>query len=457
MRLRIKVLLTTIAVMALGYVMVTLASVAQILDSTRGQNALIVRSTFKWAVSSGAAGDLKESPKAIVGMLDSSGLLSEWTVADGSGQVLASTAGETGSASGKPIAVAIDPRGNRYQLYGKPRPGATGLGGYVLELLPAMLVGTVLVGVALLMLLSRQVLSPVAELAQASRQLASGSDPSRPRDAGRRDEVGQLIRSFNSMADEVVSHRQHLENRVDEATDKYRRAEQAAAIAQRLAATGKLASGVAHEINNPLGGMLNAARRLEKVVPAEGRERQYLELINEGLQRIGRIVRQMTQFQRASKELAPVDVGGTLEDALRFGEHRLEGVEVIRELPGELPAVLGDRHALEQVFLNLLINAADAVKDRSNGRVTLRAAADSEAAELRVEVEDNGCGMSPEERDAAFDIFHTTKGAGEGSGLGLPVAHSIVASHGGELFLESSGNSGTRAVVTLPVQRKEEA
>jgi signal transduction histidine kinase len=460
MRLRIKVLLTTIAVMALGYVMVTLASVAQIMDSTREQNADLARRIFCWAVQCDAAGDISKSPQKITDMLESSRLVKEWAVCGGDGKIVAAEkpqmVGRTAGDFGKPLAVAISPAGVKYQLHGKPAPAAGGLGGYVAEILPAMLVGVVLVGAVLLMLLSRQVLTPVSELAQASRQLASGGDPVRPRGEGRSDEVGQLVGSFNRMADEVVGHRRELEKRVAEATEKFRRAQEAAAIAQRLAATGKLASGVAHEINNPLGGMVNAAHRLEKVVPGEGRERQYLNLINEGLERIGRIVKQMTQFQRVSRELAPVDVAEALGSALRFAEHRLEGVEVNREIAADLPAVFGDRQGLEQVFLNLIINAADAVRDGPEKTVKLRASAEDEGRRVVVEVADSGCGMSSEERDAAFDIFHTTKGAGEGSGLGLPVAHSIVESHGGELRLESSKGSGTRAIVSLPTAGKED-
>ncbi len=441
MRLRFKVLLTTVAVMALGYVIVTLASVAQLVDSAREQNAATAGRIFKWSVESG---DFRSpgGAKRLSMMLNKAELLADWEIA--------LRGGESPGSPGPPHAVAVSAAGDVYELYGKPMLGGMSIGDYVLELLPSMLLGAVLLSVVLLALLSRQVLTPVAELAGASRQLASGGDPVRPGGEGRKDELGELVRSFNRMADEVTSHRRELEERVAEATEKFKRAQEAAAIAQRLAATGTLAAGVAHEINNPLGGMMNAARRLEGAVPDGGREREYLDLINEGLERVARIVKQMTQFQRSSPELAPVDVAGALEDALRFAEHRLHGVQVERQIAEGLPPVLGDRHGLEQVFLNLIMNAADAVRESDVKRVTVRARVDEAGSRLVVEVEDTGCGMTPEERDAAFDIFHTTKGAGEGSGLGLPVAHSIVESHGGELRLEGAKGQGTRAVLELP-------
>jgi signal transduction histidine kinase len=431
--------------------------VAQIMASARRHNAKLAGSVFSYAVASGTA----SQPEQLAKLLNETRLVAEWCVSDDAGRPVASWRPGAGLApGGPPIATARDATGHTYHLYGQPTPGGMGLGDYFSETVPSMLVGIALMAAVLLLMLSREVITPVADLAEASRQLASGGDPVRPGGENRRDEVGQLVRSFNRMAGEVVGHRRDMEQRVAEATEKYRRAREAAAIAQRLAATGRLAAGVAHEINNPLGGMVNAARRLEKDLPAGQRGREYLDLISEGLQRIGGIVRQMTQFQRPARELAPVDVAGALGDALRFAGHRLEGVEVHREIAEDLPAVLGDRNALEQVFLNLVLNAADAVSRAAGGeaerKLTVRARAEA-GGRLVVEIEDTGCGMTAEERDAAFDIFHTTKGAGEGSGLGLPVAHSIIESHGGELSLESAKGRGTRAIVSLPAAGKEPA
>ena len=460
MRLRPKVLLTTVVVMALGYVIVTLAFIAQILSASRVENSTEAKAKakerFELSVLSGVLSRTAGGHERVAAMLKESGLVGRWVVADPRGIIVA---GEPAELLGQKLpegpsellASARDQAGQEYRLYAYAAMVDPRLAGHLAALLPAMLLATAILGAALWLLLSRQVLTPVVELAEASRAMASGSTTVRARGESRPDEVGELVRAFNLMAEEVAANRRDLERRVAEETAKARRAQEAAAIAQRLAATGKLAAGVAHEINNPLGGMINAARRLAGSVPAgDQRAREYLALIDEGLERIGRITKQMLRFQRPAPAAppGPVAVAEALESALRFAEHRLQGVELAREIPASLPPVLGDRQELEQVFLNLVLNAADAVRDCPQKRVAVRARAEDSARRVVVEIEDSGCGMTPEEAQAAFDIFHTTKG--EGSGLGLPVAHAIVESHRGELVLESVKGRGTKAVVRLP-------
>jgi signal transduction histidine kinase len=460
MRLRGKALATTVAVMAVGYVIVTLAFTAQILRSARVESPPAVKArakrVFELAMLGGSATMMPDGPKRLEGLLQEAGLAGGWAVVDSRGVVFAAAeparrGRKYSGGSGEPLARAADPGGAEYRLYAYAALADPGLAGHLAALLPAMLLATALLGAALWLLLSRQVLTPVVELAEASRLMASGSPTARARGEGRADEVGELVRAFNRMAEEVAANRRNLERRVVEETEKARRAEAAANIAQRLAATGKLAAGVAHEINNPLGGMINAAKRLEaSIPPADGRGREYLGLIQEGLERVARITRQMLRFQRPAAAAAPepVNVAEALASALGFAEHRLKGVELAREFSPGLPAVLGARGELEQVFLNLILNAADAVKDSAAKRVAVRARAEDAGQKVVVEVEDSGCGMTPEECQAAFDIFHTTKP--DGSGLGLSVAHSIVAGHGGELLLESAKGRGTKAVVRLP-------
>jgi signal transduction histidine kinase len=467
MSLRGRVLLISVFTMGIGYLLVTLASVAQIMQASRTKNADLARNLFCRMVQNGLIEKSGGGSNTVAAVLAGSGLITDWKVVrlDGSGStastvVVCSDSADVASGVARPrtapFATARAPDGARYELQAVATLGGMGVADYLAETWSAMLVGTALVAVLLLVLLNRQVLTPVAELAAASRHLAVGGMPARLSGENRNDELGQLVRSFNRMAAEVLDHRAVLEKRVAEATEQCRRAQEAAGIAQRLAATGKLAAGVAHEINNPLGGMVNAARRLEKVVAPGTREREYLQLIHEGLERIGSIVKQMTQFQRASRELAAVDMCEAVRGALRFAEHRLGGIEVQTDLPEGLPVLLGDRQGLEQVVLNLLINAADAVRDSAAKRLTVRVRSVPEGDAVETEITDSGCGMTPEECAAAFDIFHSTKPPGEGSGLGLPIAHTIVQGHGGSLTLESGKGRGTRALIRLPVRGKGE-
>ena len=484
MRLRAKVLLTTAAVMAVGFVVVTLAFIAQLLAAAKVENSEAVKikaqDRFVLSVMSGVLTQSTGGRERVALTMQEAGLLGRWVVADSQGLIVAAEppelCGRTHSGdSAELLASARDAAGKEYRLYSYATMLDPKITGHLAALLPAMGLAALLLGAALWLLLSRQVLTPVVELAEASRMMASGSTTVKARGENRPDEIGELVRAFNRMADEVAANRRGLERRVAEETEKSRRAEAAANIAQRLAATGKLAAGVAHEINNPLGGMVNAARRLESSVPpGDAKGHEYLGLIHEGLERVARITRQLLRFQRpTTSTTGPVDLSEALESALRFAEHRLKSAEVVRELPAELPKVLGARQELEQVFLNLILNAADAVKDATTKRVAVRArvvgsgqlAVGSKpgpgdalllptahcpppTSVVVVEIEDSGCGMSPEEVAAAFDIFHTTKP--EGSGLGLPVAHSIIQSHGGELVLESEKGKGTKAIVRLP-------
>lgn len=460
MRLRAKVLLTTLAVMALGYAVVTLAFIAQIMANARVENAAGVKFTarerFELRVASAGMPSSTEGRERLAALIQSSGILGRWAVVGPEEKIVLAEPAELvgrkhSERSAELLSTAKDVGGNEYRLYAYPTMADPHLARHMAALIPAMLLATLLLGGVLWLLISRQVLSPIVELAEASRLMASGSTDARAGGEHRKDEIGELVRAFNQMAAEVAVKRKHLQQRVDEETEKARRAQEAAAIAQRLAATGKLAAGVAHEINNPLGGMMNAAQRLEASIPeGDERGRTYLGLIREGLDRVARITKQMLRFQRpaAADTTMPIDIPEAVGSALRFAEHRLKGVEIRRELGERVPPVLGARQELEQVFLNLLLNAADAVKDSTEKKLSVRTFAADEGRRVVVEIEDSGCGMTAEECQAAFDIFHTTKS--DGSGLGLPVAHSIVTSHGGELLLESARGKGTKAIVRLP-------
>jgi PAS domain S-box-containing protein len=228
-----------------------------------------------------------------------------------------------------------------------------------------------------------------------------------------------------------------------------KRLEQQVLNAEKLASIGKLAAGVAHEINNPLGGILNCLYNLRKKSVSLERATEYLASMEEGLRRVQKIVRQLLDFsQQHDPELAPTEVNAIIERVLTLTSYAFEGtrVRLHRELGHELPPLLADRHMLEQVLMNLILNAVQAI--RGEGVVTVRTGHDGPWC--TIEVEDTGSGIPPDVLPKIFDPFFTTKGQGEGTGLGLSVSLGIVERHGGEIAVKSQVGRGTTFIVRLP-------
>jgi signal transduction histidine kinase len=331
-----------------------------------------------------------------------------------------------------------------------PRGGLSALG-RLPQLFLAVAAGTAFLLLVVYGLLMRLVLRPVEDLVAASRSLSDGSRPLKVTGESRADEMGELVRAFNRMAAEVSASREELERRVDEAVRERERAKERLVLEQRLSATGKLAAGVAHEISNPLGGMINAARSVAKEPGLSDRARGYVRLIDDGLGRIMSIVERMRTLVRAEHPVGPVDLAAALEGALSFARHRIdeERVELERDVPGSPVRVTGSAGELQQVFLNLIVNALDSMREAERRRLSVRLAVEGDRA--LVEVSDTGCGMTDEQLASAFDLFYSTKGE-EGTGLGLAITHRIVADHGGELDLESSPGRGTTARARFPLE-----
>jgi len=231
-------------------------------------------------------------------------------------------------------------------------------------------------------------------------------------------------------------------------TDK-KRLERQVLNAEKLASVGKLAAGVAHEINNPLGGILNCLYNLRKGTLSPARELEYLESMEDGLRRVQKIVRQLLDFsQQYDPELSPTEVNAVIERVLTLTNYAFEGtgVGLRRELARDLPPLMADRHMIEQVLTNLVLNAVQAI--RGGGVVTVRSGTDGPWC--MIEVEDTGCGIPPNVLPKIFDPFFTTKGQGEGTGLGLSVSLGIVERHGGQIAVKSQVGEGTTFTVRLP-------
>ncbi|MBS0172211.1 MAG: PAS domain S-box protein [Nitrospira sp.] len=225
---------------------------------------------------------------------------------------------------------------------------------------------------------------------------------------------------------------------------------------EKLASVGKLAAGVAHEINNPLGGILNCLYNMRKGTLSPARQEEYLASMEDGLRRVQRIVRQLLDFsQQHNPELALADMNHVVNRVLLLTDHlfvphrvRLETV-----LAPDLPEIMIDRHMMEQVLMNLVLNAIQAM--RSGGVLTISTVV--EEAHCLVRVRDSGCGISSSVLPRIFDPFFTTKNEGEGTGLGLSVSLGIVERHGGRILVESEVGKGTTFTVSIPLSTERYA
>jgi len=311
------------------------------------------------------------------------------------------------------------------------------------------------------------VLEPVEELAWAARRVAAGDLSVRLPVPRRKDEMAALIDGFNRMTAEVEDFHALLEREVREAREEARRAEAAAMTQRRLAATGELAAGIAHEINNPLGGLLNAIDVLERDDVRPERRQSYLELLRSGLERIRATVGQLLRFTpRAQPEVGAVRLVGPTCDAIGLVRHRAAGLNVEirfngapathedpaseRERAELLPAIRGASTELAQAVLNLLVNALDALEERGGpGLVDVRL--EHVDDELVLTVEDDGPGVAPDVLERVADLFYTTKDVGRGSGLGLSFVYNAVSACHGRVELDSAPGAGFRAELRFPV------
>jgi two-component system NtrC family sensor kinase len=281
------------------------------------------------------------------------------------------------------------------------------------------------------------------------------------------EELDELAHSFDVMRerlrvalDDLNQFTQNLEIKVEERTRQLQAAQKKLLHSDRLASLGQLSASVAHEINNPISGVLNLSMLLQRMLKADGvpperldEFRKYLSQVTAETTRVGRIVSDLLAFSRRSKpQHAPADVNRIVKTTLSLVQHKmkLSNVEVDARLAEELPAVQCDSSQIQQVLLNLLLNAAEATQSKPQRRVRVETAAAQGSVVLTVA--DNGEGISPENQAKIFDPFFTTKSEGKGVGLGLAVSYGIIEAHGGEIEVRSKVGEGTTFTVSLPIE-----
>ena len=251
---------------------------------------------------------------------------------------------------------------------------------------------------------------------------------------------------------EVKSFSEELEQKVVERTKELQEAQEQLIQSEKLASIGQLAAGVAHELNNPISVMLGFSQAILRKLPEDDPLRKPLATIErEGLRCKG-IIQNLLDFARRSKpSLQPTNVNEVLEAACALIEHQisLDNVVVTKGYDPHLPQVLADANQLQQVFVNIIINARDAMPQGGTLRLITRSLGD----EVHIIFSDTGIGIPPENIKRIFDPFFTTKEVGQGTGLGLSVSYGIVEQHGGTIEVKSEVGVGTTFIVKLPVMQ----
>lgn len=313
-----------------------------------------------------------------------------------------------------------------------------------------VLASTLLFGAVLSMVIVRTVRRPLQALGAAAASLGRGRfDVPIPQRRGV-PELEPLLTTFRQMAEKVRDHTRTLESAVQRAVEQTKRQERALVLSSRLASIGTLAAGVAHEINNPIGGMQNAVNRLLQTKDLPERQRVYLQLVQDGLQRVARTARRLLDFSPRAKAAGRFSLAVPIDGARALVEHRLQRGPVRFEvaLPPDLPEVHGDAHEIQQVMLNLFLNSLDAIEGGRGTCITVRGSHGSGL--VHVQVDDDGPGMPTEDLGRVFDPFFSKKDRPDASGLGMFICYSIVQNHGGEITVDSRPGEGFRVRLTLP-------
>lgn len=326
-----------------------------------------------------------------------------------------------------------------------------------------------MVGIAMLswLFIRRMVDRPLKQLEAGTERLSSG-ELGYQIELPSHDQIGDLAASFNSMSlqlrganEQMVSWARTLEDRVEEKTRELRRAHDEVLHVETMASLGKMAAVVAHEINNPLSGILTYSKLIKKWIDHDqvSNEKkveamQSLDLIASESRRCGDLVKSLLSFSRTSPmNVQPTDVNPVIQQCVMLLRHNLDlaSIQLHLTLAEGLPKLQCDPAQIEQVLLALIVNAIDAMP--RGGNLWLESSLRAEGAMVAISVRDDGSGIPPEILDKIFEPFVTTKEQGHGTGLGLAVSRGIIERHSGKISLQSELGKGTTVTITLPVLR----
>lgn len=314
-------------------------------------------------------------------------------------------------------------------------------------------------------LLNRLIYVRLEDLESGAKKLSSGDLDHRipVRD---NDEFGRMAGSFNLMTvalqksrDELQEWVQTLEQKVEKRTQELRVAEAEVAHGEKLASIGVLSAGIAHELNNPLTGVLTFTSLLRKKMPEGSQDAEDLDLIIHETKRCASIIRRLLDFGREKvpeKKFANINL--LIENTVCLVERpaSLQQIEISMDLDSDLPPVWIDADLIKQVIMNMLINAQQAIEGKGSVTIQTRCYTGKPGGEsepmVEIEIIDTGCGIPEANLQRIFDPFFTSKEVGKGTGLGLSVSFGIIRAHGGSIKVESIVGDGTTFRIQLPIQ-----
>lgn len=305
-----------------------------------------------------------------------------------------------------------------------------------------------------------RIIHPLQKIVTATQRIAQG-DLSHKVEVTSSDEIGRLAASFNAMVDNLKEANQKLiewgktlEKKVEERTKELTAMQAHLIQSEKLASLGKLAAGIAHEINNPLGGILIYSHLILEDSDKNSPHYENLKKIVKETARCKDIVKRLLEFARPKEpEFTLVDINEIVEKSLSIVERQVlfQNIKIIRDYDPDLPRTVADGAQLQQVFTNIIINAAEAMDGQ--GTLTIKTYRDPGEEYIHVSFSDTGHGISEEDKRRIFEPFFTTKEVGQGTGLGLAISYSIIQKHQGTIEVISQPEQGATFIVKLPIRK----
>ncbi len=379
------------------------------------------------------------------------------------------------------VAVSGSSGGSVYEKIGEVRIGLTlaNLNREISKSQTAAILLTLMVVLSAIIIMTafvRIIVRPIESLAEAADKISKG-DLSKTVEITWKDEIGRLAISFNRMIaslkksqQDIEEYNRTLEEKIIERTRELEGAQAQLVQSEKMAAIGQLAAGVAHELNNPLGGILGYAQfSLEKIENKEIHDltpkdmesyKRYLRDIETQSRRCKAIVQNLLKFSRTSQtvEFQELDINQVLEETLTFIDHQLmmNQITLRKTIDRNIAKTQGNPGQLQQVFTNIIINAMHASKPGSEIAIATRflPPLGEFAGAVEITVADQGTGISEENLKKIFEPFFTTKEVGKGTGLGLSVSYGIIKEHGGEIRVKSKIGQGSIFTIILPLEKK---